>query len=176
VGLSMRFVRGAIFFAAFLALVGAAFGGPFEDGQAALDRGDYATALKLLRPLADEGNAAAQHDLGSIYHSRATSQRVRLGILTGSVPPGEGVLRNYTAAVKWYRLSANQGNAMGQNSLGYMYNFGDGVPLNYVEAAKWFRLAADQGDADAQQHLAEMYLRARQETTASRDWLDGAIV
>ncbi len=39
----------------------------FEDAKAAYDRGDYATALRLLRPLAELGNAAAQHYLGKMY-------------------------------------------------------------------------------------------------------------
>ena len=39
----------------------------FEDGMAAYQRGDYATALKFLRPLAEQGNPKAQHSLGYIY-------------------------------------------------------------------------------------------------------------
>ena len=41
-------------------LTGVAVAGPFEDGVAAYDRGDYATALRLWRPLAEEGNPDAQ--------------------------------------------------------------------------------------------------------------------
>jgi TPR repeat protein len=41
--------------------------GPFEDGIAAYRRGDYPTAMGLLRPLADQGNALAQHNLGFMY-------------------------------------------------------------------------------------------------------------
>jgi hypothetical protein len=37
-----------------------AFGAPYDDGVAAYDRGDYATALSLWLPLAEQGNAAAQ--------------------------------------------------------------------------------------------------------------------
>jgi uncharacterized protein len=41
--------------------------GPFEDGVAAYSRGDYATALRLWRPLADQGVADAQFNLGLMY-------------------------------------------------------------------------------------------------------------
>ena len=44
--------------------VGPAAAGPLEDGVAASRNGDFATALRLLRPLADEGNATAQLNLG----------------------------------------------------------------------------------------------------------------
>lgn len=50
-----------------VAIAGAAVAGPLEDGVAAYDRKDYATALRLLRPLADQGIAMAQFELGTIY-------------------------------------------------------------------------------------------------------------
>ena len=40
--------------------------GQFEDGGAAADTGDYATALQFWRPLADQGNASAQYNLGFV--------------------------------------------------------------------------------------------------------------
>jgi len=50
-----------------LSFVAPVAAGPLEDGRAAYDRGDYATALRLLRPLADQGNADAESDLGVMY-------------------------------------------------------------------------------------------------------------
>jgi hypothetical protein len=44
-----------------LALFGSAMAGPAEDGQAAYQRGDYAAAMRLWRPLAEQGNARAQN-------------------------------------------------------------------------------------------------------------------
>ena len=52
---------------------------------------------------------------------------------------------------------AEQGDAVGQYNLGFMYDNGEGVPENDAEAVKWYRLAADQGNADAQYNLALMY-------------------
>jgi TPR repeat protein len=70
--------------------------GPYEDAIAARARGDFATELRLLRPLAERGNADAQSDLGDLYF---------LGV---------GVTRDYREAAKWYRLSAEGGNADAQ--------------------------------------------------------------
>ena len=50
-----------------LALHGGAAAGPYEDGQAAYDRQDYAAALKLRLPLAEQGDPRAEDDLGAMY-------------------------------------------------------------------------------------------------------------
>jgi TPR repeat protein len=76
--------------------------GPLEDGNAAYQRGDYATTLRLFQPLAEQGNAFAQYNLGLMYAL------------------GQGVQRNDSEAVKWYRLAAGQGFAEAQTYLGFM--------------------------------------------------------
>jgi hypothetical protein len=43
--------------------------GSFEYGLAAAERGDYATAMRFWRPLADEGEAHAQYNLGIMCHN-----------------------------------------------------------------------------------------------------------
>ena len=71
---------------AFLMLgAGAAVAGPREDGDAAYNRGDYATALHLLGPLADQGDTSAQNSLRASclfnreYQANAkTSKRYKL--------------------------------------------------------------------------------------------------
>jgi hypothetical protein len=124
-------------------LAGPAAAGAFEDGLSAWLRQDYATALRMWRPLADQGNANAQSILGSMYSN------------------GQGVPKDYVLAVKWYRLAADQGDANAQSNLGYMYANGRGVPKDYVLAVKWYRLAADQGNASAQFALGAMYGNGR---------------
>ena len=113
--------------------------GQLEDADAAYGKEDYATALRLLRPLAAQGNARAQFNLGLMYD---------LGL---RVP------KDYAQAVKWYRLAADRGYARAQFNLGFMYEFGQGVPKDYAQAVKWYRLAADQGNAWAQNNLGLMY-------------------
>ena len=51
------------------------------------------------------------------------------------------------------KAAAEQGDAVAQNNLGYMYDNGYGVPENDAEAIKWYRKAADQGHANAQYNL-----------------------
>lgn len=126
-----------------VALVGAVVAGPLEDGLEAYKRQDYATALRLFRPLADMGNADAQTNLGLMYER------------------GDGVARNDAEAVKLYRLAAAQGNANGQSNLGGMYAAGRGVPQDYAESIKWHRLAAAQGRAAAQFNLGFRYSRGQ---------------
>ena len=112
---------------------------PLDDATAAYDRGDYATSVRLIRPLADQGNATAQNRLGSMYSN------------------GLGVPQNNAEAEKWFQLAADQGHASAQNNLGISYWNGVGVSQNYAEAVKWFRLAAYQGYAEAQFNLGSMY-------------------
>ena len=109
------------------------------EALAAYNRGDYATALRLWRPLAVQGDASAQISLGIMYDN------------------GSGVPQDYGEAVKWYRKAADRGNAAAQFTLGLMYFLGQGVPQDYAEAVKWFRNAAEQGHASAQKELGLVY-------------------
>ena len=59
--------------------------------------------------------------------------------------------------MRWYRLAAEQCDALAQCNLGYMYDTGRGVPQDYKEALRWYRLAAEQGFASAQFNLGLMY-------------------
>ena len=110
-----------------------------DEGVAAAKRGDYATALRELRPLAEQGHAGAQNNLGFMYAL------------------GRGVAGDYAEAVKWYRKAAEQGHAVSEYNLGIVYAKGLGVAQDYAEAKRWFRKAADQGDGNAQNSLGSMY-------------------
>ena len=107
----------------------------FQDGVDAYNRKDYKTAYQLWLPIAEQGDAEAQYNLGVMYDD------------------GTGVLQDYKEAVKWYLLSAEQGDASAQVNLGFMYDIGQGVPQDYKEAVKWYRLSAKQGHAEAQKML-----------------------
>ena len=113
--------------------------GTFEDAVDAHARGDYAKALRLIRPLANDGNATAQFNLGVMY-------------LTG-----RGVQQDYSAAALWFRKAAEQGYALAQTNLGTLYRDGRGVTQGYAEAVIWYRKAADQGDAVAEFLLGNQY-------------------
>jgi serine/threonine protein kinase len=68
-----------------------------------------------------------------------------------------GVGKDYSQAVAWYRKAADQGSAVGQSDLGSLYYYGHGLPQDYAQALFWFRKAADQGDASADANLGVMY-------------------
>jgi TPR repeat protein len=126
-----------------LALIGVAVAGPLEDGIAAYQKGNYAAAMSYWRPLADQGNARAQFNLGLLYGH------------------GQGVPQDYAQAIAWYRKAADQGNADAQFNLGAAYDNGQGVAQDYAQAIAWYRKAADQGDAFAQENLGSMYANGR---------------
>jgi uncharacterized protein len=142
------------------ALAGSSAAGPREDEASAYSayrRADYATAMRLFRPLADQGRADARCTLGFMYGN------------------GQGVPQNYSEAVKWYRLAADQGRADAQNNLGRMYDNGMGVPQDYVLAHIWFSLSAAQGYKDASKNrdaVAERMTPAQiaEAQKGARDW------
>jgi len=97
-----------------------------EAGYAAYQKADYQTALRLLRPLADQGDPRAETTLGVMYDE------------------GHGVPQDDAEALKWYRRAAERGYAQAQFNLGVMYARGeadDGHEDN-VSAHMWFNLAA----------------------------------
>jgi len=109
----------------------AAIAGDYEDGLAAWEKQDFATALRLWTPLAEKGDANAQFSLGALYNH------------------GQGVAQDYKTAVKWYTLAAEQGKASAQYNIALMYDHGKGIAQDYVKAHMWFNIAAIDGDADA---------------------------
>ena len=99
-----------------------------EKGFAAAQSGDFATALREWTPLAEQGVAQAQFNLGLMYSL------------------GNGVLQDYKTAAKWFTLAAEQGNATAQLNLGLMYGLGNGVLQDSVYAHMWANIASANGD------------------------------
>jgi TPR repeat protein len=118
---------GLVALALLLGLSASVASGPSEDAAIAFSRGDYGTEFRLLRPLADRGDALAQIRLGRMYEH------------------GEGVSQDYAEAARWFREAANQGYVFAQICLGEMYEKGWGVPQDYEQAHMWFNLAASAG-------------------------------
>ena len=59
---------------------------------------------------------------------------------------GEGVPKNFTEAVHWYRKAAMQRHARAQCAVGFAYANGWGVPENFTEAYAWYILAKATGE------------------------------
>ena len=139
----MRALRVVVILVLALALSAPVLAADFIAGLKAYQREDYATALKELWPLAEQGDAGAQFMLGGMYLH------------------GRGVPQDYASAVKWYHRAAVQGQAEAQYILGTMYADGEGVPQDYASAMKWHRRAAEKGDAAAQHALGTMYAKGQ---------------
>jgi tetratricopeptide (TPR) repeat protein len=120
---------------------------PFAGAVDAYLRGDFATTIRLMRPLADQGDANAQFILAGAYYAG----------------------KNYTDAIQWYRRAADQGHADAQSQLGEMYLAGQGVPQSYVQARLWFGLAAINPTSDGKSRNEAVHNRdliARKMTAA----------
>ena len=87
--------------------------------------------LDTVRQAADQGDAAAQYNLGRMYAN------------------GEGVLKDFAEAVRWYRMAAEQGLAMAQFNLGVTYANGQGVLKDSVLAHMWYNIAGANGNEAA---------------------------
>jgi TPR repeat protein len=99
-----------------------------EDGINAFKAKEFAKALELLKPLAEEGDAEAQCIIANIYH---------LGL---------GTNQDGSQAIRWYRKSAEQGYAVAANNLAGIYLTGDcNVDIDREEAARLYSLSSELG-------------------------------
>ncbi len=105
--------------------------GAETDPKVAFNKGDYETAYKLWRPIAEQGDAEAQNYMGIIYY---------LGL---------GVNRDYTKALNWYEKAAKAGYADGQRNYGDMLHFGRGTKKDNYQAYKWYFAAFQGGNKGA---------------------------
>ena len=113
--------------------------GEFEDGNAALARSDYRSAITHFAHAAETGNAGAQYTLATMYHE------------------GQGVEGDPTLAAYWYTKAAEQGNTDSQYWLCIMHREGIGVPRDYSEAFYWCHRAAEKGHAAALFAVGQFY-------------------
>ena len=125
--------------AVFLGSVGASFSADYQKGLTAARSGNYASALREFRVLAEQGHASAQYNLGLAYDS------------------GRGVSEDQSLAVKWYRRAAKQGDVNAMFNLGVKNEAGKGLPQNFEKAVARYMQAAEAGHAKAQYNLALKY-------------------
>ena len=130
-----------------------------DDYQGAIDaygREDYKTAHKLMLPLAEQGVAKAQYNLGVMYGK------------------GKGIVKDDSKAIKWWKLAADQGDGKAQTNLGWMYEKGRGVNQDDQEAIKWYRLASDQGFAKTQEKLNLLLNKTKENLQENTDSSSGS--
>lgn len=100
-------------------------------GVAAWQRGDYAAALAIWRPLAAAGDAEAQFNIGQAY---------RLG---------RGVAQDEAAAMIWYERAARQGLTQAEANYGLLL-----LQKDRAAALPWLVKASEKGDPRAQYVVA----------------------
>jgi TPR repeat protein len=120
-------------------------GGPNNlEALTAYQSGDYERAMKLFRPLAEQGDPQAQYYVGRMYEK------------------GQGVAKDTEKLALWYRRSAENGYARAQYKLAVGYAFGlAGAEQDDAEAVKWLKLSAEGGYRRAQKVLARGYTEGR---------------
>lgn len=91
--------------------------------------------ISQLMSLASQGNAEAQHKLGSIYLTEQSDADAA------------------AKAFKWFQTAAFNGYAKAQYQLGMMYIEGTGIEADFAKAGRWLRMAADQGYPEAKLQL-----------------------
>lgn len=120
-----------------------AWAGPFEDGLAAFDQQQFATALKLWLPLAQQGHRAAQFNVGVLYEK------------------GLGVAQDPAEAARWYLKAAQQGDTEAQYNVGVLYETGTGLGKDIDEARKWYDAVMASPSTDAETSKIKQRARAR---------------
>lgn len=85
-----------------------------------------------------DNNAKMQYCIGEVYYY------------------GDGVSKDFSKALKWYKKSADLGFPDAQFSLGIMYENGEGVSENIKEAAKFYYLSAKQGNQNAREAIVNL--------------------
>jgi len=160
---------------AFMLLSLAGCGDDFNSGMEALKRKDYAAAMRIWEPIANNGDPRAQYALGQLYYdglgvpkdrALATSLYVRaadqgytdaqndLGwtLVTGEV--GQPDLPRGASLVK---AAAEKGLVRAEVNLGWIYANGKGLKRDPVAAVRWYEKAANTGDRVAEYNLGWMY-------------------
>jgi hypothetical protein len=134
----------------------------------AYDRANYATALQVWMPMAQDGDPVAQNYVGEIYEK------------------GLGLAPDYGLAALWFQRAADQGHAPAQINLGQLYEQGLGVPQDQAKAIEWYRKAsgltggavefvsaADPGLSAQVSELETQLARQAEETRQVREQLSG---
>ncbi len=114
------------------------------EALAAYHQQNYREAMRLFRPLAEQGDPQAQYYIGRMYEK------------------GEGVHKDPDQVRRWYRRSAEAGYAPAQYRMAVGYAYGlAGLPRDHGEAVKWLRKSGEGGYKRAQKELGRAYAGGR---------------
>jgi hypothetical protein len=113
----------------------AALAGDFARGMQSMEKGDFAEAYCIWRPLAEQGHQDAAYHLGWLYAN------------------GNGLKVDAEKAIYWWTESADQGHTDAQFALGLAYTTGEGIKKSEGEALRWYLMAAKGGHEDAREMI-----------------------
>lgn len=162
----------------------AARAGELEDGIAAFEKHDFNTAVRLIEPLAEQGNIEAEYFMGTFYmyghgvamdppqaavwfkrayghwetQARAGDPAAMVEV-AGMLTTGLGVTRDDKAAVEWLRKAGDKGYADAWAELGELYVEGAGVPKDVAEGERLLKKASAAGSVRADEMLAALSRR-----------------
>lgn len=162
----------------------AARAGELEDGIAAFEKHDFNTAVRLIEPLAEQGNIEAEYFMGTfhmyghgvamdpaqatVWFKRAFGHwetQARAGNpaamveVAGMLTAGLGVARDDKAAVEWLRKAGDMGYVDAWAELGGLYVEGAGVPKDPAQGERLLKKASRAGSARADEMLAALSKR-----------------
>lgn len=172
------------------------------DAKAAAARGDFESAITVLRPLAAAGNPEAQYQLGFLAMTECDliKGREAFSLFIDAAEQGHPEAMYELATFpeflsepfksplseeetwRWLLRAAEGGSVQAQRHAGASLATGDwregNVPQDLSAAVAWYRRAAEAGDADAQYNLASMLAEGEgceRDLTAAREWLRRAV-
>ncbi len=138
---------------------------------------DLKKALDLYVQAADRGDSEAKYIAGGMYYkgygtvkdlTKAFTYLYNAALDGSSTPDSQKLLgqfflqginvpKNYSEAMKWYTLAAENGDRDAQSELGFLYYTGKGGERNFAKAFHWYEKSAFQGLAVSQYSLGVMY-------------------
>lgn len=83
--------------------------------------------------------------------------------------------KDYAEAMRWYRIAANEGYALGEANIGFLYAKGFGVQQDFKESVRWYLMAAEHGQVEAQHNLGLKYANGQgvaQDMAQARYWME----
>ena len=176
---------------------------PISDARAAAGRGEFESAIALLRPLAETGNREAQYQLGFIALTECDliSGREAFSLFREAAEQGHPEAMHHLAtfleflsesfesplsqeeAWSWLLRAAESGCFQAQYDAAASLATGDwrerGVPQDLGAAFAWYRRAAEAGHVEAQYNLASMLAEGEgceRDLAAAKEWLERAVV
>jgi len=183
-------MRGTVLVLVALLAAGPALAG-LPEGIAAMERRDYAAAMRELKPLADAGDAEAAFRVGTMQReglgmaadpaaaaammrraAEAGHARAAL-VLSAMLLAGSGVAPDPAQGLVWLRRAAERGDPQAQTVMGAMTEAGELGRRDMAAAIGWYRKAAAQGEADAAYRLGRIHREGRgvpRDDRAATDW------